>query len=166
MIVQEWYRSQAMYSAVMKLLQDGKIKEVMSLIGSIPLQEVRLKALSNLIVTLARNGEDIRDFLGMFYSTALSLNHEDSGKAFLSLALSLIEEGFVEEALDVARHVPDVSIGSKIKAEVAIKLAKRGEIERAMKLMGTSSMKTLKHGPCQCWLQSSDLLTISSSKHF
>ncbi|HDH44976.1 MAG TPA: hypothetical protein ENG66_06275, partial [Thermococcus sp.] len=62
-------------------------------------------------------------------------NDESITKALMSLAFEFLELNRLDEALKIAEFIKDVSNRSKIQAEVALALARRGKIQEAFKII-------------------------------
>jgi len=135
-IMQEWYRSRALYEAVMKLIESGKINEALAMADGIPDRAIRSKAFSNIAVEVAKSGGDYSDALERAIKAALDIDsREESTKALMSLAFEFLNMGNPEEALNIAGYITDLSNKSKVEAEVALALAKRGNVSEAMKII-------------------------------
>ncbi|WP_460128056.1 hypothetical protein [Thermococcus prieurii] len=131
--MQAWYRSRALYDAVMKLVKAGKFNEAMKLAKGIPDGSVRSKAVNGIVVEMAKAGEDYRDALDRAIETALSTKNPT--KNLMGLAFEFLEMGKFDDALYIAEHITDLANRSKVQAEVALRLARKGELDRAMKLI-------------------------------
>jgi hypothetical protein len=135
-IMQEWYRSRALYEAVMKLVESGKIDDALAMADGIPDKVIRSKALSNIAVNVAKAGRDYSVSLGRAIEAALDIEgKEESTKALMSLAFEFLNMGNPEEALRIAGYITDLSNRSKVEAEVALALAKQGKVSEAMEII-------------------------------
>jgi thioredoxin-like negative regulator of GroEL len=136
MIMQEWYRSRALYEAVLKLVNSGKTEEALQMADGIPDRVIRSKAFSHIAIEVARNGRDYGEALERAVKAALDIeNHEESTKALMSLAFEFLNLGKPDEAMRISRHITDLSNRSKVEAEVALTLAKAGKISEAMEII-------------------------------
>ena len=133
--MQAWYRSRALYETVMKLIQGSRFDEALKLAGDIPDVSVRSKALNEIVVEMAKTGRDYSEALNRAIETALEIPGEGSTKSLMALAFDFLEVGKPDEALRIAGYITDLSNRSKVQAEVALALARRGDIEGAMKLI-------------------------------
>ncbi len=134
--MQEWYRSRALYEAVLKLVNSGKVKEAIEMADGIPDKVIRSKAFSHIAVEVARKGSPYKEALDRAIQAALDIeNHEESTKALMSLAFEFLNLGKPDDALHVSRYITDLSNRSKVEAEVALTLAKAGKISEAMELI-------------------------------
>ncbi|WP_258084600.1 hypothetical protein [Thermococcus thermotolerans] len=134
--MQEWYRSRALYEAVLKLVNSGRVKEAIEMAGGIPDKAIRSKAFSHIAVEVARKGSLYKEALDQAIRAALDIeNHEESTKALMSLAFEFLNLGKPEDALQVSRYITDLSNRSKVEAEVALTLAKAGKISEAMEII-------------------------------
>jgi len=136
--MQEWYQSRALYDAVLKLLNSGRLEEATEMAGGIPDRMIRSKALSRIAVETARRGLAYGEALGRAIEAAREIgNPEESTKALMSLAFEFLNMGKVEDALRISEYITDLSSRSKVEAEVALALAKGGEVSRAMKIINS-----------------------------
>ncbi len=134
--MQAWYRSRALYEAVMKLAKSGRFEEAISLASDIPDKKVRSRAFHQIVVEMARNGADYSDALNRAIEVALGVEGRGEGtKALMGLAFEFLEMGKFDDALYIAEHITDLANRSKVQAEVALRLARKGELDRAMKLI-------------------------------
>lgn len=134
--MQEWYRSRALYEAVLKLLDSGKVEEAMEMAEGIPDKVIRSKALSRIAVEVARRGAPYGEALERAIKAALDVdNHEEGTKALMGLAFEFLNMGKTEEALRVSSYITDLSNRSKVEVEVALALAKAGKVSEAMELI-------------------------------
>jgi len=131
--MQVWYRSRALYEAVMKLVRAGKFEEAIRLAEGIPDRNVRSKAMNSIAVEMARSGQDYREALSRAIEAAMETR--DPTKSLMALAFDFLEMGKLEETLNIAGYIPDISNRSKVQAEVALRYARKGDVERAMKLI-------------------------------
>ena len=131
--MQAWYRSRALYDAVMKLVKAGRFEEALKLASGIPDGNVRSKAMNGIAVEMARSGVDYGEALRRAIETALETKAPT--KNLMGLAFEFMELGKFEDALYIAEHITDLANRSKVQAEVALRLARMGELERAMKLI-------------------------------
>ena len=53
----------------------------------------------------------------------------------MGLAFELMEMGKLDDALEVAKHITNLSNRSKVEAEIALRLAREGKLERAMRII-------------------------------
>ncbi|ANF23181.1 hypothetical protein [Thermococcus piezophilus] len=136
--MQEWYRSRALYEAVLKLVDSGNFDEAVKMTEDIPDKGIRAKALSRIAVALAKRGADYREVLERAIKSALDIdNHDESTKALMSLAFEFLNLDKPEEAMKIANYITDLSNRSKIQAEVALALAKAGKISDAMEIINS-----------------------------
>ena len=134
--MQEWYRSRALYEAVMKLVESGKIDEALAMAEGIPDRAIRSKAFSNIAIAVAKSGGDYSNALERAINAALDIHRrEDSTKALMSLAFEFLNMGNHREALHIAGHITDLSNRSKVEAEIALTLAKKGNVSEAMEII-------------------------------
>ncbi|ASJ08996.1 hypothetical protein A3L11_07050 [Thermococcus siculi] len=134
--MQEWYRSRALYEAVMKLVESGKIEDALAMADGIPDKVIRSKAFSNIAVEVAKSGKDYSVPLERAIKAALDIdNRDESTKALMSLAFEFLNMGNPEEALHIAGYITDLSNKSKVEAEVALALAKKGNVSEAMEII-------------------------------
>ncbi|WP_297506681.1 hypothetical protein [Thermococcus sp.] len=133
--MQSWYRSRALYETVMKLIRGGRFEEALKLAGDIPDLPVRSKAFNEITVEMAKMGGDYSEALKKAIETALEIHGDGSTKSLMALAFDFLEMGKPEGALRIARYITDISNRSKVQAEVALALARRGDLEGAMKLI-------------------------------
>jgi tetratricopeptide (TPR) repeat protein len=134
--MQEWYRSRALYDGVMKLLKAHRFDEALELVEKIPDNKVKSMALNQIVIELAKTGEDYSKVLKKAVETAMEITGKDkSTKALMGLAFELLELGKIEDALKIAEYISDVSNRAKVEAEIALKLAERGEVARAMEII-------------------------------
>ncbi len=134
--MQEWYRSRALYEAVIKLVNSGKVAEALQMAEEIPDRIIRSKAFSHIAIEVAKRGRDYREALDKAIGAALEIeNHDESTKALMSLAFEFLNLKKPEETLRIASYITDVSNRSKVEAEVALNLAKAGKVSEAMKII-------------------------------
>ena len=133
--MQSWYRSRALYETIMKLIRGGRFEEALKLAGEIPDVSVRSKALNEITIGMAKMGKDYSEALKKAIETALEIPGDGSTKSLMALAFEFLEMGNPEEALRIAEYITDLSNRSKVQAEVALVLARRGDLEGAMKLI-------------------------------
>ncbi len=135
-IMQEWYRSRALYEAVLKLMESGKIEEALTMADGIPDRMIRSKAFSRIAVEVAKRGGDYSEPLRRAVEAALDVpRKEESTKALMGLAFDFLNLGKPEEALRIAGHIRDLSNRAKVEAEVALTLAKKGDVSGAMEII-------------------------------
>ncbi|WP_297535966.1 hypothetical protein [Thermococcus sp.] len=134
--MQAWYRSRALYDAVMKLVKSGRFDEAVKMAENIPDKVVRSRAFNQIAVEVARAGGNYSEVLARAIEAALDIDRKDeTTKALMGLAFEFMEMGRFEDALMIASHITDVSNRSKVEAEVALRLAKRGDLGEAMKII-------------------------------
>ncbi|NJD99291.1 hypothetical protein E3E26_05775 [Thermococcus sp. LS1] len=134
--MQEWYRSRALYEAVLKLVNSGNIEEAFKMADGIPDKAIRSKAFSHIAIELAKRGAEYREALERAVKAALDIdNHEESTKALMSLAFEFLNMGKPEEAMRISKYITDLSNRSKVEAEVALALAKAGKVSEAMEII-------------------------------
>ena len=131
--MQEWYRSRALYDAVVKLIKAGKFGDAIELAERIPDGNVRSKAINAVVVEMAKERLDYKGVLERAIEAALETNSPT--KNLMGLAFELLEMGKFDDVLYVAEHITDLANRSKVQAEVALRLARRGELSRAMALI-------------------------------
>lgn len=133
--MQAWYRSRALYEAVMKLARSGRFGEAITMAEKIPDKAVRSRAFNGIVVEMARYGADYRNALPKAIEAALDIDGDDRTKALMGLAFELMEMGKLDDALEVAKHITNLSNRSKVEAEIALRLAREGKLERAMRII-------------------------------
>jgi len=133
--MQVWYRSRALYETVMKLIKSGRFDEAIKMAGEIPDASVRSKALNEIAVEMARQGKDYAEVLNNAIQSALEISREGATKSLMALAFEFLEMGKIEDALRIAEHITDLPNRSKVQAEVALTLARRGDVEGAMRII-------------------------------
>jgi len=134
--MQEWYRSRALYEAVLKLVNSGKVEEALQMADGIPDRIIRAKAFSHVAIEVAKRGRDYHEALNRAIQSALDIDNKDESiKALMSLAFEFLGLKRLEEALKIARYIPDLPNRSKVEAEVALALAKEGKISEAMDII-------------------------------
>jgi len=134
--MQTWYRSRALYEAVMKLAKSGRFDEALSMASGIPDRNVKSRAFSQVVVEMAKDGVDYSEALEKAIEVALEIDGgSESTKALMGLAFQFLEMDRIDDALRVAEHITDLSNRSKVEAEVALRLARMGELWRAMKII-------------------------------
>ncbi|AMQ19269.1 hypothetical protein [Thermococcus peptonophilus] len=134
--MQEWYRSRALYDGVMKLVKAHRFDEALELVEKIPDNKVKSMALNQIVVELVKAGEDYSGALTRAVEAAMNVTGQDeSTKTLMGLAFDLLELEKIEDALKIAEYISDLSNRAKVEAEVALKLAEKGEIARAMKII-------------------------------
>lgn len=131
--MQAWYRSRALYDAVMKLVKAGKFDEAMELAEGIPDGSVRSKAVNEIVIEMAKMGEDYKDALDKAIETALETKNPT--KNLMGLAFEFLEMEKFDDALYIAEHITDLPNRSKVQAEVALRFARKGNVGRAMELI-------------------------------
>ncbi|NPA47449.1 MAG: hypothetical protein GXO14_02240 [Thermococci archaeon] len=130
-----WYRSRAIYEAVMKLLNDSRYGEAVEMAEKIPDPRIKAKTLAKITIELAKKGRDYSDVLEKAIYTMVDLPRGESTKALMALAFDFLELGMYEEALKVADYIMDLPNKSKMQAEVALKMAEEGKVGEAMKII-------------------------------
>lgn len=134
--MQEWYRSRALYDGVMKLVKSHRFDEALELVEKIPDNKVKSMALNQIVVELVKAGEDYSKALIRAVEAAMNVTGQnESTKTLMGLAFDLLELGKVDDALKIAEYISDLSNRAKVEAEVALKLAEKGEIGRAMEII-------------------------------
>ncbi|NJE07733.1 hypothetical protein E3E31_04210 [Thermococcus sp. M39] len=134
--MQEWYQSRALYEAISKLISNRDFKTAVQVAETIPDKGIKAKALSKITVEMARLGEDYQDILKKTLDSIFEMGRDDSiTKALMSLAFEFLNLDLIDDALKIASMIKDVSSRSKIQAEVAIALAKKGKIPEALKII-------------------------------
>ncbi|WP_457742614.1 hypothetical protein [Thermococcus sp.] len=134
--MQAWYRSRALYDAVMKLVKSERFDEAVKMAENIPDKAVRSRAFNQIAVEVAKAREEYSEVLSKAIEAALDIDKkEETTKALMGLAFEFMEMGRFEDALRIAGHITDVSNRSKVEAEVALRLAKRGDLGKAMKII-------------------------------
>ena len=134
--MQAWYRSRALYEAVIKLARSGRFEDALKMTEGIPDKAVRSRAFNQVAVEMAKSGTDYSGALLKAIEAALEIDgKEESTKALMGLAFEFMEMGKLDDALKVAEYIADLSNRSKVEAEVALRLAKEGKLERAMKII-------------------------------
>lgn len=134
--MQEWYRSRALYDGVMKLVKSYRFDEALELVEKIPDNKVKSMALNQIVVELVKAGEDYSKALIRAVEAAMNVTGQnESTKTLMGLAFDLLELGKVDDALKIAEYISDLSNRAKVEAEVALKLAEKGEIGRAMEII-------------------------------
>ncbi|AEH24107.1 hypothetical protein [Pyrococcus yayanosii] len=133
--MQEWYQSRGLYEMVLKLIERGNFETAIQVASTIPDRSMRAKSLAKIAVEMAKRGLDYRDALKKAEEAIFSLNGDSVAKFLMSLAFDLLEVEKFEDALEVASLIKDISAASKVKAEVALVLAKRGRIEEALRII-------------------------------
>jgi tetratricopeptide (TPR) repeat protein len=133
--MQVWYRSRALYDTVMKLVKSNRFEEALQLAEEIPDVSMRSKALNEIVVEMAKKGKDYREALERAIQAALEVPGEDSTKSLMRLAFEFLEMGMLDQALGIAGHITDLPNRSKVQAEVALRLARQGKLDEAMKLI-------------------------------
>ncbi|ASJ02725.1 hypothetical protein A3L09_05380 [Thermococcus profundus] len=133
--MQVWYRSRALYDTVMRLLNSGRYSEAIDMAGEIPDDKVKAKALSKIAVQLAREGRDYSKAVEMAVNVTSDLPLGDATKILMALAFDFLSLGLHDEALKVAEFIRDLPNRSKIQAEVALDLARRGNVSEAMRII-------------------------------
>ncbi len=130
-----WYRSRAIYEAVMKLINDSRYGEAISMAEKIPDGKIRAKALAKITIELAKKGRDYSDVLEKTIYTMVDLPKQESTKALMALAFDFLDLGMYDQALKVADYIMDLSNKSKIQAEVALRMASAGKVDEAMRII-------------------------------
>ncbi len=130
-----WYRSRAIYEAVLKLLNEERYEEAVEMAERIPDERIKAKALSKITIELARTGRDYSQVLEETIHTMVELPRGEDTKAMMALAFAFLDMGKYEQALKVADYMTDISNKSKIQAEVALKMAEDGKVSEAMEVI-------------------------------
>lgn len=133
--MQEWYQSRALYETVISFLKKGQFDMALKIIREIPDSSIKVASYSKMVTEMARMGADYQKVLREALEATMALDEEARGKALMSLAFELMNLGKFEDALMVGNLIPDVSGQSKVKAEVALKLAEKGDVPGALKLI-------------------------------
>lgn len=134
--MQEWYQSRALYEAISKLIGNRNFKTAIQVAETIPDKGIKAKALSKITIEMARLGEDYHEILKKTLDAIFEMEKEDTiTKALMSLAFEFLNLDLIDEALEIASMIKDVSNRSKIQAEVAIALAKKGKIPEALRII-------------------------------
>jgi len=134
--MQEWYRSRALYEAVLKLVESGNYEEAVKMAEGIPDEVIKAKAFSTIAVEVAKKGGDYQKFLERAVEVALDIdNFEESTKALMSLAFEFLNMGKLEDAKKISMFIKDVPNRSKVEAEIALTLAKNGKVAEAMEMI-------------------------------
>ncbi|ASJ00714.1 hypothetical protein [Thermococcus gorgonarius] len=133
--MQVWYRSRALYDAVMKLISSGKYEDAIKMADEIPNDKVRTMAYARIALKLAENNGNYREVLEKAINSATDLPGDDSTKVLMGMAFDFLNIGKVEDALRIAEYITDLASRSKIQAEVALKLAREGRISEAMEII-------------------------------
>jgi len=134
--MQEWYQSRALYETVSKLIKRGDFESALQIAESIPDKGIRAKSMSMVTVEMTKQGKDYSEALNRTIEAILEIENDESiTKALMSLAFEFLELNRLDEALKIAEFIKDVSNRSKIQAEVALALARRGKIQEAFKII-------------------------------
>lgn len=133
--MQEWYQSRALYETITGLLKKERFEMALKLSREIPDDGIKVASYSKIVIEMARSGVNYGDALKEAINATMALNEEAREKALMSLAFELMNLGKFEDALMVGDIIPNVSGQSKVKAEVALKLAERGAVPRALELI-------------------------------
>lgn len=133
--MQEWYQSRALYETIITLLKKGEFDMALKMSREIPDESIKATSCSKIVIEMAKRGINYEDALKEAISATMALDEEAREKALMSLAFELMNLGKFEDALMVGNIIPDVSGQSKIKAEVALKLAENGDLPRALELI-------------------------------
>ncbi len=134
--MQEWYRSRALYEAVLKLVESGNYEEAVKMAEGIPDEAIKAKTFSTIAVEIARRGGDYQKFLERAIEVALDIdNFEESTKALMSLAFEFLNMGRLDDAKRISMFIKDVPNRSKVEAEIALNLAKNGKVAEAMEII-------------------------------
>ncbi len=134
--MQEWYRSRALYEAVLKLVESGNYDEAVKMAEGIPDEAIKAKTFSTIAVEIARRGGDYQKFLERAIEVALDINNfEESTKALMSLAFEFLNMGRLDDAKRISMFIKDVPNRSKVEAEIALNLAKNGKVAEAMEII-------------------------------
>ncbi len=135
-VMQEWYQSRALYEAVNKLVSSGDFENAYTMAREISDRSIRAKAFSRIAVEMAKKGMEYKEAINKAIKAAYDINNaEETTKTLMSLAFEFLNLGKIEDALAIARFIKDVSNRSKIEAEVALELARRGRVPEAMKII-------------------------------
>ncbi len=133
--MQVWYRSRALYETAMKLLKSGRFEDAIKMAEGIPDASVRSKALNEITVEMARQGRDYTEVLNEAIHSALEIQGDGTTKSLMALAFEFLEMGKFKDALYIAEHITDLPNRSKVQAEVALSLARRGDLGEAMRII-------------------------------
>lgn len=133
--MQVWYRSRALYDTVMRLLNSGRYEEAIEMADGIPDDKVKAKALSKIAVQLAKDGRDYSGAVERVVNVTSDLPSADATKTLMALAFDFLSLGLHDEALRIAEFIHDLPNRSKIQAEVALDLARRGKVSEAMRII-------------------------------
>ena len=134
--MQEWYRSRALYEAVLKIVESGNYEEAVRMAEGIPDEGIKAKAFSTIAIEVAKRGGDYQRFLERAVEVALDIdNFEESTKALMSLAFEFMNMDKLEDARKISMFIKDVPNRSKVEAEIALKLAKKGKVAEAMEII-------------------------------
>ncbi len=134
--MQEWYQSRALYEAISKLIGNQDFKTAVQVAETIPDKGIKAKAFSKITIEMAKKGENYQEVLKKTLDAIFEMGNEDSiTKALMSLAFEFLNLDKIDEVLKIASMIKDISNRSKIQAEVAISLAKKGKIPEALKLI-------------------------------
>jgi len=134
--MQEWYRSRALYEAVLKLVDSGNYDEAVKMAEGIPDEVIKAKAFSTIAIEVAKRGADYGKFLEKAVDVALDIdNSEESTKALMSLAFEFLNMGMVDDARKISMFIRDIPNRSKVEAEIALALAKGGKVAEAMEII-------------------------------
>ncbi len=136
LVMQEWYRSRALYEAVIKLVDSGNYGEALKMAEGIPDEVIRAKAFSTIAVEVAKGDGEYAKFLERAVEAALDIeNFEESTKALMSLAFEFLNLGKLEDAKRISMFIKDVPNRSKVEAEIALILARNGKVSEAMEII-------------------------------
>ncbi len=136
--MQEWYQSRALYEAVTKLISSGDFENAYMMAQEISEKSIRAKAFSRIAIEMAKKDKDYKEAINRAIKAAYDINNaEETTKTLMSLAFEFLNLGKIEDALDIARFIKDVSNRSKIEAEVALELVRRGRVPEAMKIINS-----------------------------
>ncbi|WP_048148866.1 hypothetical protein [Palaeococcus ferrophilus] len=133
--MQEWYQSRALYETITSLLKKGQFEMALKMSREIPDDGIKVTSYSKIVIEMARIGINYEEALKEAINATMALDEEAREKALMSLAFELMNLGKFEDALMVGNIIPDVSGQSKVKAEVALKLAENGDLSRALELI-------------------------------
>ncbi|AIF69145.1 hypothetical protein PAP_03625 [Palaeococcus pacificus DY20341] len=133
--MQEWYQSRALYETIGGLLKRGDFELALQVVRGIPDKGIKATAYSKIVVEMAKRGVDYENAFKEALEAILDLNPDARTKTLMSLAFDLMDLNKFEDALKLSEFILDVSNQSKIKAEVALRLARQGKISEALNLI-------------------------------
>lgn len=137
MIMEKWYQSRALYDGVIKLLKDKQFKTALDIANAIPDKGIKAKALSKITIEMAKaSHKGYKETLQKTLDAIFEMNSEESiTKALMSLAFELIALNRLDDALQIANFIHDISNRSKVQAEIAIVLAKQRKVSEALAII-------------------------------